>query len=639
MSYLNQPRLTFSGRFQADPSTVNNDPRHFDNATFTPRFQEFSTQQSNNGWWNPTGTAIFRFTGCTIQQAIGAGGVDPSDGAVGLTVGNSPDRPSGKLVDIDPDWQLASQLYGLSVSLRDPRTGELALLADFEPTPFRDLWFLRGGMKGDSGASAMWQSQLSNLRWRLDGVSSPVLKALAEASRDSGRLSIRLTVFSYQTSVKAPDFTYGVIVGAIGPVLPDEPASFVSGRRFMPTSAFQGDPTLPANSCLAANGMTCFSGKVIGDALVVDFSNALPFGSDGKLAPLGDLRLAVLHDPDANEGAVLAEGRFTVLGALDASYDCLTQASGIQTLPIPATAKNLVNERPLALLLFGGGVPAGHGLVMMRETAHGRDLRADALSFRLDPNEPDLNRRDVPLWATRYGLPLAGAPIALQPLAPAPDDGDAPADAAIGTTPTAAIPIMNSPIGALAIEPQRVRTDAAGRATVRFQGPPEMGCPRRYIDGQLYAVAYNFADGDPIIQQTFDQISVLVFSTFTASEHPTWEEVQPIWKQYANLYPVMSKGLFDFSIRAVADANAHLLYFVLSKPTTDPDHMPVTRDLSAGKRAALLRYLESAMERSAVRDPQLVARFQGRCPFSGVAPSSPPEEVENKRIFNRLRSR
>ncbi len=30
MSYLGYPRLHFSGRFQADPSTVNNDPAHFD---------------------------------------------------------------------------------------------------------------------------------------------------------------------------------------------------------------------------------------------------------------------------------------------------------------------------------------------------------------------------------------------------------------------------------------------------------------------------------------------------------------------------------------------------------------------------------------------------------------------------------
>ena len=30
MSYLSVPRLVFVGQFQADPSTVNNDPEHFD---------------------------------------------------------------------------------------------------------------------------------------------------------------------------------------------------------------------------------------------------------------------------------------------------------------------------------------------------------------------------------------------------------------------------------------------------------------------------------------------------------------------------------------------------------------------------------------------------------------------------------
>ena len=40
MSYLNPIRLHFSGQFQADPSTVNNDVRHFDNATFQPQFQQ-----------------------------------------------------------------------------------------------------------------------------------------------------------------------------------------------------------------------------------------------------------------------------------------------------------------------------------------------------------------------------------------------------------------------------------------------------------------------------------------------------------------------------------------------------------------------------------------------------------------------
>ena len=41
MSYLDNIRLVFTGKFQADVSTVNNDVRHFDNATFDPGFQKF----------------------------------------------------------------------------------------------------------------------------------------------------------------------------------------------------------------------------------------------------------------------------------------------------------------------------------------------------------------------------------------------------------------------------------------------------------------------------------------------------------------------------------------------------------------------------------------------------------------------
>ena len=43
MSYLNNVRLIFSGTFQADISTVNNDVRHFDNGTFEPRFQDLQS--------------------------------------------------------------------------------------------------------------------------------------------------------------------------------------------------------------------------------------------------------------------------------------------------------------------------------------------------------------------------------------------------------------------------------------------------------------------------------------------------------------------------------------------------------------------------------------------------------------------
>lgn len=41
MSYLNGLRLHFAGRFQAAPSTVNNDIAHYNNATFLPSYQEY----------------------------------------------------------------------------------------------------------------------------------------------------------------------------------------------------------------------------------------------------------------------------------------------------------------------------------------------------------------------------------------------------------------------------------------------------------------------------------------------------------------------------------------------------------------------------------------------------------------------
>ena len=55
MSYLNALRLHFAGQFQANPSTVNNDPGHFDNATFQPSYQKLQGPNFDppNGWFNP----------------------------------------------------------------------------------------------------------------------------------------------------------------------------------------------------------------------------------------------------------------------------------------------------------------------------------------------------------------------------------------------------------------------------------------------------------------------------------------------------------------------------------------------------------------------------------------------------------
>jgi hypothetical protein len=643
VSYLSNPRITFSGQFQADVSTVNNDPRHFDSSTFEDRFQEFSTAAgTQNGWWNPIGTGIFRLAGCKITTAVGPGGCSEDGGVLGWKVGNSPDRPSAKLVDIDPDWQLASQIYGMEISLVDS-TGRLVLVATFDPAPFRDLWFTRGGGSGDSGASAYWQTELSDLRWDLPEDAPASLRALAEHAAASGRLSLRITTFACQVSVQKDDFTYGSIVGTIGPILPDEPRTCLIGRRFMPNGA--NVPSSPGllvlggnnNNSVATNGMSCFNAQVVGDSLLLDTANSLPFDDTGKLVAQTDVHVALLKRPEITEIEQIYPDDYIDLGLLDSSHDGLYVRGGIQEIALSEAALALIGSHPLALVKVDSSKSA---VVIMREQPGGYDIKADLFSFRLDPNHPERNHRDVPMYATRYGSPLPGATVTFQPTTPVPDIGDSPTDKTAGTTPRAAVPIMNTPAGAIHIDPKRAVTGPDGRAVVKFRGPPHMGNPRQYIDGQLYAINYTLEHGAPIMQ-TFDQISVLVFSSFDVPEQPGWSDVQPILKQYANLYPIMSLGLFDFSVQKIADANAHLLYFVFDKKITDPDQMPVTRDLSWSKRQSLLRYFASVMDSSALHALTSEKRVAARCPFSGVGlPASDPETapVSNIPVFSRLRS-
>src|SRR4051794_31281780 len=100
MSYLGPLRLHFAGTFQAAPSTVNNDPAHFDNDTFLPRYQQYGAG-ATDGWWNPRGNADFRLIGCGVTAAWLNGQAVPDDPVTTLLVADSNTRVAAKLVDLD----------------------------------------------------------------------------------------------------------------------------------------------------------------------------------------------------------------------------------------------------------------------------------------------------------------------------------------------------------------------------------------------------------------------------------------------------------------------------------------------------------------------------------------------------------
>ena len=95
MSYLSPTRVHFAGQFRADVSTVNNDDLHFDSGTFTPNDQDYGNQ-TDNGWWQPSGTGAWRLCGCAITGAAWndrfatTSAVDP---VVGLPLKNTASTP------------------------------------------------------------------------------------------------------------------------------------------------------------------------------------------------------------------------------------------------------------------------------------------------------------------------------------------------------------------------------------------------------------------------------------------------------------------------------------------------------------------------------------------------------------------
>lgn len=175
-------------------------------------------------------------------------------------------------------------------------------------------------------------------------------------------------------------------------------------------------------------------------------------------------------------------------------------------------------------------------------------------------------------------------------------------------------------------------TGADGRTTclLRCADP---GTPRGFVDGQIYQARLDVLDENgavrPLPRPAGEWVTVLVFSGYTAPERPTWDrDVRELLTSYANLYPVMSRRLLDLADHRAVYRHREILRFALARDIADPNHMPVTRDLSPARRAMLLRWLADP-------DPPPAEAPPG----PGAAPPLPPpddqEPLDPKEIFLR----
>jgi hypothetical protein len=410
MSYLNNTRMIFSGTFQADVSTVNNDVRHFDNASFEQRFQDLQQPDgTENGWWNPVGSGAFRLIGCRISRVYYQDGTSSSDAAqdpaVGLLIGGTNERVAAKLVDLDPQWQMASQIWGLEVRLTAGPAPSL-MRGSFLPSAFRDLTFARvHSASGDGGASSSFQSVLQNVMWSDEADKSRVLRELRTVAT-SGNLSIRLMTFGYVGRYGDPRFSLGTVCGVIEPALIDEPNTFVLGRRFVAADANVGR---------SWNGINYFTGVIdeASSTLLLDLSNALQLSDTrGTMRDIGRLTVGVLLDPSLTEQTPVTAANFATLGEIDyRTPNWLFETSVIAALRLTPQQLASALTAPLGI---AAEQPVGTNLVAIRENTDGLFSCAEDFVQRVDA--PGKARLTV--YAAQYGKPLANAGIALSLLPP-----------------------------------------------------------------------------------------------------------------------------------------------------------------------------------------------------------------------------
>ncbi|MGC4903851.1 ferritin-like domain-containing protein [Micromonospora echinospora] len=544
MSYLGYPRINFAGRFQSDISTVNNVLRYYDNTRFEPRFQGPAYFVENrivedNGLFNPRGTGTFRLADLRVRSGLAADGRLHSsaddDPVVGCRIGEDNLRVNAKMVDIDQRDQTVPGIYGLRMRLVDEAGAEL-LKGDFDPSWAVDLWRRGPGAQtpGGTNASAAYQSVLTNLSWAPE-LASPLLRALREAT-DENMLSIRFVLDGYDVDVVnyGATHTFGRIVGSIGLYQRDEPRRFVAGRRLRRTSG--ASPLWDTPCRLDEQRRSVF----------IDLCNSWPTSSKGgPLSDLGEVRLAVLK----------SDGSPQVLAPLRDVDDSLHEGRGGVAV-VPLDAEQLATARNNRLALVDAADPPA---VLVAENDDATWIQADEFVFRLYPGKP-YDKASTTVHVTRFGRPEAGAQISVTP-----------------DVPTTAVEL-----------PTTLLTDAKGRATldITAKEPPNS----TVIDGATTTIRL----GSPTRpNQPDSKVAVLVFNRYEIPERPTWNrDVWPIFQQYANLYPVMS-GLFDLgNYRQVVEQRTYIKRTLLA-PHASPTHMPVSRDLSPGKRDMIVKWLDT----------------------------------------------
>ncbi len=594
MSYLNVPRIHFSGKFFTDPSTVNNDPSHYDPTNTNP-----------SPWQEPMGQHRFQLRNCLIKSVLDQTGYQSSDPLIGSKLVSTDKPSSAKIVDLDVYQQGVSTIFGLELMIELP--GGSSVKGIMTPTALNDCWFncvlpkrswnpsdyTMDSFGGDMNAAGFFQSVIAVKKEDWKDKSSAVLqnlKNLTYSDSEGYLLSVKFTLDGYRNVPEDAEFRTGRITGAIGPYFKGEP-KFNPGKQWLYPRKFSEDQ--PWNWPSFFN---CpFSVDESRKKLVIDLSNSIcRMNAAGPPVDIGRLS-AIISTP---------KGENINLGVVD--YSEFAYDNNAQICEIPVTEDQISALYSGFLYLEMSRDDLGEKSVLKGE-ANAIDFSVENRTIRMEGNPGTLEKTRV--YLSKNGQPVIGKQLAIH------------IESVHGNTPGATVPPSspgNTPQADGALTASISPSDSNGFAEVNLKVVKNPGRRTEELDGQLYfVIVYDpnepIPDWKKVAPPQNHLISCLAWSQYQINENPEWEEIRSMMAPYMKLYPFMKERIdladqHSFSVYANNPPWEQVYFtkrvgplgitrgaipFYMSVDFDDPRFMPLSRDMSPSRIMTVMHYIKN----------------------------------------------
>lgn len=637
MSVLSLPRLILNGTTSWNPATNNNaltngynkDPVAItlpDGVTYET-FDDWLIQFENgqtNGSWNVFGQMQSDFDATIVGTRTGREDVgDPIVGGALTFRGGTP-----KLVDVNAYSSVSSQVFigGFGLQAR----GENSAGIGFSGPGTCRMTSRRPFMKRNTGGLAIagnmgvvWQTTIAkaDIEWGTDFSRSSALNALHDAMKRDEVLGVMLRVSSYTTiyftSVidgglvtpgnGTPEMTAAykkladlwaslqpVAVGNIAAAFNPAVSSLTGAVGLWEENELATVPTERVLAMVPGSNLGPAQAKVDEKRGIVslDVQNTFPeHGATSDKAPLGSFALVARAD----------SGQLTQIGTLtpaDTSKSAYQAGGGIIDVPYDGSDWDAVKSGRLQLVAINGPGKMG-GMAPSAEIEQLR-LYADTDDRSVYLNEGDSQSVTIRVYENGM-LPTNATKVLVSAYYP-PQQGPTEGLWQLVRTDDTSTPTRNVDLAGGSVLPDGIVIDVSADGTAMFD-------VSAVAPGNAFLTFLPFFAQEDIptapralsisnIATTgYAAVRVLPFDDAlgaTPQDQITWDFVyENVLRPFDLVYRGMSAGVFSLgdesSIRAHASS---IIGFTNLDEFESPLYMPVTRDLSRGRRTLLVRFLQ-----------------------------------------------